>query len=415
MTRRGILHVLAIGVLVALVAPFVVYAIPEVVGAEKSFVVLSGSMQPVMSPGDAVVVSAPGTGLGIPGVLTGIGLVDGFEPGITRGDIITFRKSSDETPTTHRVVEVLDTERGEAYRTQGDANENPDSGLVRPRQVVGEVVLVLPYVGFVVEFADTQVGFVALVILPLALLATSEFYDIVRSTTGEPDGTGPSNDGNQPTHGTPADGRATGPISASSDASPPDSVGPLRDEVLTGSNSLPSASSASPLPVSVSARDEGDAYSFSRDEFRLALVLLAPVVPYTAWVAYSVWAIWSLIASAAAILSFAFVALIYWGTEWRSDPSLDDVRVTEATPVVPARQPSDDRERVPIDSLAALLRIATDGGDWLFADETGYFVLRDEAVYVYDLSDADDSRDAVLEEPNETEGDTSTEQEREEP
>jgi len=43
--------------LIALVLPFVAYAVPQVAGAEHSFVVLSGSMEPSISPGDVVLVA----------------------------------------------------------------------------------------------------------------------------------------------------------------------------------------------------------------------------------------------------------------------------------------------------------------------------------------------------------------------
>jgi signal peptidase len=55
--RRGILNLLGVVVLVALVVPFVVFAVPQVVGAEHSYVVLTSSMSPTYEAGDGVIVN----------------------------------------------------------------------------------------------------------------------------------------------------------------------------------------------------------------------------------------------------------------------------------------------------------------------------------------------------------------------
>jgi len=159
-TRRA-LHVVGVVALIALVVPFLLFAVPGAVGADRSYVVLSGSMEPAISAGDAV-------------------LVDSVDPRtIAVGDVITFREADEGVPTTHRVVGVIDrTEAGPtlAFRTQGDANEDADVGAVRPDQVVGKVVLVLPYVGHVVGFVDSEVGFLALVLGPVLLFVLNEVW-----------------------------------------------------------------------------------------------------------------------------------------------------------------------------------------------------------------------------------------------
>ncbi|WP_255151897.1 signal peptidase I [Halorarius halobius] len=156
---RRVAGVLGTLLLVAIVVPFVVFAVPQLVGADHAFVVLSGSMEPSIAPGDVVVVA------GGP---------------VAVGDVITFRRGGD-VPTTHRVVEVVDG----AYRTKGDANENVDAGLVQPEQVLGRVAFVLPFVGHVVLWANTQTGFLLLVALPLAALVALELWEL-RPGTGDP-------------------------------------------------------------------------------------------------------------------------------------------------------------------------------------------------------------------------------------
>lgn len=143
---------------VLLVGAFVVQAAPGIVGADASYVVLSGSMEPSISPGDAVVVK------------------DVAPTSIESGTVITFVRSEGETPITHRAVEVLDREDGLAFRTAGDANEGPDPEPVPAENVTGEVWFVIPYVGHVVLFANTPTGFAVLVGLPVAAFAVSELH-----------------------------------------------------------------------------------------------------------------------------------------------------------------------------------------------------------------------------------------------
>lgn len=142
---------LAVGgtvILVAMLVPFVLFAVPQVVGADHGFVILSGSMEPAISPGDVVIVDASAA--------------------VAVGDVITFRDGS--IPTTHRVVAVQDG----AFVTQGDANEDPDAALVAPESVLGQVVLTIPLLGHVILWANSPLGYVSLVVVPLGLLVGSE-------------------------------------------------------------------------------------------------------------------------------------------------------------------------------------------------------------------------------------------------
>jgi signal peptidase len=156
-------------VVVLVVSPFAVYAVPELVGADESYVVLTGSMRPAIAPGDVVVVKA------VPAASVGV------------GDVITFDRGSD-VPTTHRVVEVVARADGPAFRTQGDANEDPDGGLVTPEQVVGRVVFSVPAVGHVISAGGAPVGFVALVVVPFGLLVLDLAYSALRRRSGDPTG-----------------------------------------------------------------------------------------------------------------------------------------------------------------------------------------------------------------------------------
>lgn len=168
--RRRLRNVAAVLVLVGAVLPFVVVGVPQVVGADHSFVVLSGSMQPSMAPGDVVIVrSAPAEVIG-------------------GGDVITFRDGSDIT--THQVVDVEQTAEGPVFTTKGTANDAVDPRPIPADSVVGTVWFVIPWVGHVVLFAKTKLGAFVLVGVPGILLVVSELYDLYQarsraSTTSE--------------------------------------------------------------------------------------------------------------------------------------------------------------------------------------------------------------------------------------
>ena len=174
---RTALRVAAVLLLVLVVAPFVVTGVPSVVGAEESFVVLSGSMnaepEPIVQPGDVVIVG-------------GVDPVD-----IEEQDIITFTTGAEE-PVTHRVVNVTERNGQVAFRTKGDANEDADPQLVGPDQVIGRVMFVIPLIGHVVNFANTTQGFVLLVLLPIGLLVLSEAWNLVTSNEGASDDEAPA-------------------------------------------------------------------------------------------------------------------------------------------------------------------------------------------------------------------------------
>jgi len=163
-TARRALTVLGVVVLVALLVPFLVFAVPQTVGADHGFVILSGSMEPAVSPGDVVIVDASAS--------------------VAAGDVITF-DDGNAIPTTHRVVDVVDGQ----YVTQGDANENADAQPVPPDAVLGRVTLTIPLIGHVILWVNTPTGYVSLVVLPLVLLLATELYSWARDRDADPEPT----------------------------------------------------------------------------------------------------------------------------------------------------------------------------------------------------------------------------------
>ncbi|GGM67170.1 signal peptidase [Halarchaeum rubridurum] len=163
---RTVRNLVGLLVLVAVVAPFVVTAAPQVVGATGSYTVLSSSMSPAIEAGDVVVV-------------------DGVDPAdVEERDVVTFHppeghQLASVERVTHRVVDVVERDGTLYFETKGDANEQADSALVPASNVVGTVWFTIPKIGYVTQFAGTPLGTVTLVIVPAFLLVVSEVYDLL--------------------------------------------------------------------------------------------------------------------------------------------------------------------------------------------------------------------------------------------
>jgi signal peptidase len=126
------------------------------------YVVLSGSMSPAFETGSLVVVRP----------------VEAED--IAVGDIITFREPGEETKlTTHRVVEI-EKQGGLHFITKGDANGVVDQEPVPAENLVGRVVLAIPYAGYVADFAQTKQGLVTMVIIPGILIIVFEARNLLR-------------------------------------------------------------------------------------------------------------------------------------------------------------------------------------------------------------------------------------------
>lgn len=92
-----------------------------------AYVVLSGSMEPEIPTGSVVVV-------------------DGRKKEWNPGDVITYRRGN--MVVTHRIVEKSEEKSEEGYCTKGDANAEEDAGIVLEKQVIGNVIVALPWLGF---------------------------------------------------------------------------------------------------------------------------------------------------------------------------------------------------------------------------------------------------------------------------
>lgn len=131
-------------------------------------VVLGGSMEPTYHIGSILFIQQ----------------VDVADVGV--GDVITFATPQtgtrlEGTLTTHRVTSI-DSESGRlAFRTQGDANNTEDTWVVPANTVVGRGSFSIPYLGYVSSFVRSKTGFLALVIIPAALIVLLELSSIIKA------------------------------------------------------------------------------------------------------------------------------------------------------------------------------------------------------------------------------------------
>ncbi|MBD3155897.1 MAG: signal peptidase I, partial [Candidatus Aenigmarchaeota archaeon] len=139
--------------------------IPVITGQAKFLVVLSGSMSPTINPGDLLVV-------------------DKTDPvKIQKGDIISYTEKGEFV--THRVVDVIEKNGKISFKTKGDANEESDIIRTSSSDVMGKVILTLPYTGHLVKFVRSPLGFILFIIIPAILLIVGEVRKILKHTGGE--------------------------------------------------------------------------------------------------------------------------------------------------------------------------------------------------------------------------------------
>jgi len=98
-----------------------------------------------------------------------------------QGDIVSFKKSKNII--THRIFAKLypDGIRSKPiYKTGGDANEELDNWEVKNEEIIGKVVLIIPYLGYLANFAKTPWGFILLVISPATIIIYEELKSLIR-------------------------------------------------------------------------------------------------------------------------------------------------------------------------------------------------------------------------------------------
>lgn len=152
------------------VACAVAYVGLTVVGY-KPMAIYSGSMEPKISVGGLAFIRA------IPSKDVRVGDVITFSDPYIKGRLVT-----------HRVVDILKTPRGLAYRTKGDANPHRDPWTIRLTAQVGRVSFSMPVAGYVLFYAHTREVRAALICMAALMLLIGAMRWIWRRETTAPVG-----------------------------------------------------------------------------------------------------------------------------------------------------------------------------------------------------------------------------------
>lgn len=154
-----------------LVAGFVLLALAPVVLGWRPYTVLTGSMRPVIQPGD-VVMDQP------------VKIADAHV-----GDVVTFSDPSrDGVLVTHRIRSITRGPVQTDVETRGDANNTSERWTIKTQDRVGRVVYVIPKVGHVANAIRNPAGIILLVVVPILAIG----FGIVRKIWQEDDDAPPA-------------------------------------------------------------------------------------------------------------------------------------------------------------------------------------------------------------------------------
>lgn len=101
--------------------------------------VLTGSMEPVFSPGDVIIIEK--------------------NTDYKINDIVTY--TYEDTLITHRIIDKTDA----GYVTQGDANNVADNELVKDEQIIGKYLFAIPFIALLKIWIKTPFGIVVILLI----------------------------------------------------------------------------------------------------------------------------------------------------------------------------------------------------------------------------------------------------------
>lgn len=113
----------------------------------KNFIISSGSMENSLSVGDVIFVK------------------EDYE--INKNDIISFREKS--AVVTHRVIDIFEENGEKLYKTQGDANNIPDTRLISKDEIEGKYSFKIAKIGLIIMFFQSKFGIIVLLLIFLLI------------------------------------------------------------------------------------------------------------------------------------------------------------------------------------------------------------------------------------------------------
>ena len=106
----------------------------------RQYVIATGSMEPEYNIGDLIVIR------------------ETTKEEIKIGDVINYISENGRDTITHRVVDIIEKDGQNYYKTKGDNNNSEDSELVKYSQVKGKLVFKISKLGTVITKMFTGTG-----------------------------------------------------------------------------------------------------------------------------------------------------------------------------------------------------------------------------------------------------------------
>ena len=151
-------------ILLPLIAFTFLTARTEIIQGLRSFVVVTGSMEPKIPVGSIIYTKN--------------------QLGYNVGDVIAFKDEKDLT-VTHRIINIGYGKDGTKYQTKGDANNAADITPVAKDRVIGKLYLLVPQVGLLMNYLKTPIGFVLLIVIPVTCFILLELWSIKKELEKE--------------------------------------------------------------------------------------------------------------------------------------------------------------------------------------------------------------------------------------
>ena len=151
----------------------------------NAYVIVSGSMEPIIKIKDAVLVRRC------------------EEKDIKVGDVVTYR-SMDEAfygiLITHRVVNIIEENGEKIYITKGDNNETIDRSPIKFNQIQGKVAMRIPKIGYLKYFLTENYGWIMIVVIPSIVIIVLDVLKIFKKGKNDNNQNNGNNDNNMKKH-----------------------------------------------------------------------------------------------------------------------------------------------------------------------------------------------------------------------
>ena len=126
--------------------------------------VLTDSMSPTFNHGDMIIIKKcdPDT--------------------LQVGDIVTFHTiiENEYALNTHRIIDIIESPTGlRTFTTKGDNNVIADQRSIVSGDIVGRYTGRIPYIGYVMQFLSSSIGFLIVIVLPLLVFFIFQVYHLV--------------------------------------------------------------------------------------------------------------------------------------------------------------------------------------------------------------------------------------------